>query len=445
MQKEFINICDFGAVGDGKTLDTHAIQKALDKGGRIYCPPGTYLCGTLYLKSNTMLYLEHGAIIKGSPNLADYNPPDFCKQNSVSKAEHTSGGHLIAAVEQENIIITGKGRIDGSQEAWFNKVDPKWANTVYNNFLMPELRPAQMIYFCECRNVTVENIEIFNAPYWSCFFHGCSDVKAHGLTVRNDKRGHNGDGIGLDCVRNAIVSDCNIDTSDDCITLRSCSGKLSQPYDCQNIVISNCVLSTNQAGIRIGLGSGTKISDAVISNIVVRSAGYGVVICASWRGDQGAKISNISFNNMILNAQRPLDITTSVDYHGNGSGTIDNISFSHIRGTGVYPNGITGSETAQITRMFLSDIVLEYPHKAGCGLWDNFTDAGKTAFYLEHVKASRMENLQLYCHISWEHALRMVESDVDLVNCKLDGKPSAPEIDKWVTDTFGHVLANFRF
>lgn len=56
-----------------------------------------------------------------------------------------------------------------------------------------------------------------------------------------------------------------------------------------------------------------------------------------------------------------------------------------------------------------------------------------------------MENLQLYCHKSWEHALRMVESDVDLVNCKLDGKPSAPEIDKWVTDTFGHVLANFKF
>ena len=83
------------------------------------------------------------------------------------------------------------------------------------------------------------------------------------------------------------------------------------------------------------------------------------------------------------------------------------------------------------------DNILDYIEETGL--------KGKTAFYLEHVKASRMENLQLYCHKSWEHALRMVESDVDLVNCKLDGKPSAPEIDKWVTDTFGHVLANFRF
>ena len=78
-------------------------------------------------------------------------------------------------------------------------------------------------------------------------------------------------------------------------------------------------------------------------------------------------------------------------------------------------------------------------------MWDNFTDAGKTAFYLEHVKESRMENVQFYCHKSWEHALRMVKSDVKLQNCRFDGKPSAPEIDKWITDDFEHILANFRF
>ena len=84
------NVKEFGATGDGTTLDTVAIQTAIDAGGLVYFPPGVYLSGTLYLRSNGGLELSPGAILRGSPNLADYNPADFVPQNSASKAEVTS-------------------------------------------------------------------------------------------------------------------------------------------------------------------------------------------------------------------------------------------------------------------------------------------------------------------------------------------------------------------
>ena len=89
------NVKEFGATGNGTTLDTVAIQTAIDAGGLVYFPPGVYLSGTLYLRSNGGLELSPGAILRGSPNLADYNPADFVPQNSASKTEVTSRGRRM--------------------------------------------------------------------------------------------------------------------------------------------------------------------------------------------------------------------------------------------------------------------------------------------------------------------------------------------------------------
>ena len=100
-----INVKDFGAVGDGVTKDTAAIQRAIDAGGMVSFPPGIYLAGTLYLRSDGGLYLENGAVLLASPDIEDYNSADFCPQNRASKLENTSGGHFIVAVKQKNIVI----------------------------------------------------------------------------------------------------------------------------------------------------------------------------------------------------------------------------------------------------------------------------------------------------------------------------------------------------
>ena len=113
------NVRDFGAKGDGVTKDTAAIQRAVDAGGMVCFPPGVYLSGTLYLKSGGGLFLERGAILKASPDPADYNADDFCPQNRAHPGEDASGAHFIVALEQENITICGGGRIDGNRQAFY--------------------------------------------------------------------------------------------------------------------------------------------------------------------------------------------------------------------------------------------------------------------------------------------------------------------------------------
>ena len=174
------NVKDFGAVGDGKTKDTAAIQRAIDAGGMVYFPPGIYLSGTLYLKSNGGLELAPGAVLLASSDRADYNADDFCVQNSFSVNERASGAHFIVAVEQQNIVIRGGGIIDGNREAFYNgfrEENPR-------KFKLGEWRPGQMVYFCECENIRISDVEMNNAPYWTCFLHGCEQVNIRGLRSR---------------------------------------------------------------------------------------------------------------------------------------------------------------------------------------------------------------------------------------------------------------------
>jgi polygalacturonase len=106
------NILDFGAVGDGVTVNTSAIQAAIDMGGTVYIPAGVFVTGTLYLKSGGGLHLAPGAVLRASHNRADYNDLHYCVQNQMYAAEFMNGTHLITAVEQENVFIEGEGTID---------------------------------------------------------------------------------------------------------------------------------------------------------------------------------------------------------------------------------------------------------------------------------------------------------------------------------------------
>ena len=174
------NVLSFGARGDGVTKDTRAIQNALDAGGIVHFPAGVYLTGTLYLRSNGGIDLAPGAVILGSPDLADYNPDDFCPQNVANKGDSATGAHLIVAVEQKHIVISGQGRIDGNRRAFYSVEE-----NVPGNWTGILLRPGQMLFLCECEDVRISDVELFNAPYWTCFLHGCEQVAIHGVHIFN--------------------------------------------------------------------------------------------------------------------------------------------------------------------------------------------------------------------------------------------------------------------
>ena len=352
------NVKDFGAVGDGVTKDTAAVQRAIDAGGTVVFPPGTYLCGTLYLKSHGGLRLEAGATLLASPDKKDYNAPDFCVQNFHSEKERADGAHFIVAVEQENVSIEGPGRIDGNRKAFWTPPEEMpgvWPGQPW------EWRPSQMLFFCECTNVRIHDVELFNTPYWTCFLHGCEYVQIHAVRVFCHQFTRNGDGLDIDCCRHVTVSDCIISSGDDCIAVRGNSKLLKKARPCENITITNCVMQTGGAnGIRLGVGSGNStdaIRNVTVSNCVMCGCRVGIGINAKYCGRAQMTIENILFENLWINAHLPIYIlgSDSLDF------PVRDISFRHLRGKEAKSSIlIDSSELGEVYDINFSDVQFEW-------------------------------------------------------------------------------------
>ena len=355
------NVRDFGAAGDGRTKDTAAVQKAIDAGGMVCFPPGTYLCGTLYLKSHGGLHLEAGATLLASPDREDYNADDFCVQNSHSEKEQASGAHFIIALEQENVVIEGPGRIDGNRQAFFYVPEDR-------SEIRPEQitwRPGQMIYICECRNVRVRNAELYNATYWTCFLHGCDNVQVTGLRIYNHRNTRNGDGLDIDCCRYVTVSDCIIDSGDDCITLRGNDTKLKTRRACEFITVTNCVLRTRCNSLRLGVGGGI-IRNALFSNCVIHDGNTGILLCSKYTPEKGVLLENIQFENIRVDAKLPIAVLINAwgNKHGPAIQPIRDISFRHIRGESCSSIRVIGFSGGDIRDISFSDVVFDW-HEGG--------------------------------------------------------------------------------
>lgn len=358
---EYKNVRDYGAAGDGVTDDTEAVQKAIDAGGQVYFPGGNYRTGTLYLKSDGGLTLAWNAEIIGSDNIADYNAPDFCPQNFTCPSEKANGAHLITAVEQNNITLNGFGTINGNRHAFFDW-DKVGALRNFNS-----TRPSQMIFICECENVGVDDVTLINSPYWTCFFFGCVDVKADGVTVKNFPReAWNGDGIGMDCVKNGSVTNCTIFASDDCVTVRAAQINHLRHHTpvCENIRISNCRLFNGHCGVRVGVGTGT-IRDVVICDCSTKDTYYGIGIHSAYlpQGHKtiGVNIDNVLVENIDIDSGAPFYVSSNANMGAKAeSGShVRNITFRHIRARGFWNALIEGNDDYNVTRLTFEDVDIE--------------------------------------------------------------------------------------
>lgn len=307
------NIKDFGAVGDGKTVDTKAIQDAIDAGGTVYVPDGEYVTGTLYLKSNGGLYLSPGARLVASHDRADYNAADYCPQNQVFKSEFMAGTHLITAVGQENVFISGFGTVFGDSHYWVNEKRKESYCDFWAHPTEEASRPGQMIFFAECKNVKIENVNLRYAPFWHLFFHGCTDVTVNAVNIRGERRQWVNDGIDIDCCSNVTVSNCIIDTGDDGITLRANGKPLTEKDNvCENVTVSNCIITSwLDYGIRIGVGEGI-IRNCLFSNIIIKDSLCGIgITCRFSPNGYCTSVENISFSSVNVSARRAIDLKIS--------------------------------------------------------------------------------------------------------------------------------------
>lgn len=357
-----IYISECGIKPSEDLVQTKAIQDAIDKceatgGGTVYFEPGTYRTGTLYLRNNTYLFLPPAARIKGSDNLEDYNEPYAWPQNMPKWPEYQGGQHLIVMLEIENSGIRGGGIIDGNGRHFGYKEEPGF------------IRPGQMVYLCESKNIRICDVELLNSCHWTCFVHGCEDVIITGVHIKNNPDISNSDGIDLDCSRRVVISDCIIDSQDDCITFRGENGlrgfALKDETKClEEITVSNCQLRTAGCNaFRIGVGN-KPIRNCRISNIIIKDSAKGICLESRYtfnHGDKiGTPIENISFSNLYIDARIPIYLSsfcngvtedpappiknitfTNMDIfannhivvQGNDGAIVDNISFNNVNMT----------------------------------------------------------------------------------------------------------------
>ena len=338
-----VNVCDFGAVPDGVTLNTAAIQSALDackNGGVVNVPAGIYKTGTLWLRSNTELHLESGAVLLASDNTDDYNSSDAYEQNWDCPDENWLGKHLIIAHEVENVSLTGLGTVDGNCYAFVDDdlEDPPdygWRSGKTKLKDPTKLRPGQLIVFIECKNVSVRDVTVKNSPCWSLFLHGCDNVTVSGYKAKNPINMLNSDGMDIDTCRNVTVSDCIIDTGDDAVAIRCDEEKLkNKDIHCENITVTNCELRTGICAFRLGVGNGT-IRHVRISNIVVRRSTNLIQFCTAYLANGCAHISDVHISGITAS-----ETDRVINMFAKNSAEVRDITLTDIRSTAFAMNDI---------------------------------------------------------------------------------------------------------
>ncbi len=269
------SILEYGAKPDGRTLNSKAIQRAIDDvsqsgGGTVTVPSGTFLTGRIELRSRVTLNLEAGSTLLGSTSIGDYNADS--EGNSG-----TNPRHLIFVQDADDVTISGPGRIDGQGPTFWEPSgkaplpeQDAWADVASHSLTVRKGgRPSPMLEFVNCRRLTINGVQIANAPGWTLRTVNCDHVEIRGIAIKNPTVGPNTDGMDITGCQNVLITDCSVDTGDDAICLKSENPYGSEPRLLKNIVVTNCHLTTCCNGFKLGTSSEGGFENITFSNSVV--------------------------------------------------------------------------------------------------------------------------------------------------------------------------------
>jgi len=297
-----LSVVTAGAIGDGLTLNTVAIQKAIDSlatngGGTLVIPKGEFLSGAIYLKPGVNLRLNPGAVLKGSTNIADY-------PEQMTRIE----GHfevwipaLLNASNVNHLRITGEGTIaGGGQPFWDEFWKARMANRLVTNLAVK--RPRN-IYIQDSKDVQVSGISLRESGFWNIHLFRCTDVLVKNVDIRTPLRSPSTDGIDVDACQKVAIKGCYISVDDDNIGLKGNKGtfalddKTVPPVE--HIRISGCTFGLGNSALTLG-SENTRVRDVVIEDCKLTGTNKNCVLKLKLRPDTEQHYENITARNITV-------------------------------------------------------------------------------------------------------------------------------------------------
>lgn len=447
------DITNFGAIGDGLTDNATAIQQTIDAcsehgGGMVYIPTGTFKTGPFNLKSNVEFHVSANATVLA-------NPDEMVYTQSAFKENYGEGSIWMGGKDAVNVTISGQGVIDGNGPAFMGS-EVK-AAYVLKDFDVFDRRP-HLFTPINFKNLIIKDVTFKDSAYWCLHLVGCTDVVIHGIKILNNLKIRNSDGIDPDHCRNVRISDCYIESGDDCICPKT-RREYEEYGPTENITVTNCIMTSTSCSIKLGSENMDAIRNVVFSNCIIRNSNRGIGI---QNRDEGI-VENIIFSNIIIEGRlfdnvwwgkaEPIYVTAYKRQPGNARdanwrfakgqttgnvGVVRNILFSNI--TAKSENGVyVGGEPGKISNIRFQNIDLEIEKTTQFegGQYDlrpsdtvGILNSGTSGFYLNEASKISLQN----CTVRWgknppsyfEHAVKAFNIK-ELAIAGLLGEAARPE------------------
>ncbi|MGB7343469.1 MAG: glycosyl hydrolase family 28 protein [Pirellulaceae bacterium] len=281
-EAKVFNILSFGAVGDGVAMETESVQKTIDAchdagGGVVRVPAGDFQIGTIILKSNVTLSLDHGASLLGSTNADDY------PTENLSKPREGAAHCLIYAENANNITIEGLGEIDGRGT---HENFPRNRRGGRNTGIRPRLMRME-----SCENLTFSGVTYRRPAFWGLHLIDCKHIHFDAVTLRFRNNNFNNDGFDLDGCENVLIENCDLSTGDDAICLKS------SKHPCRNIVVRGCRMDSNTAALKFGTSSRGGFIDVKVTNCYFHDCPMGAIKLQSV---DGGRLENVDISRITM-------------------------------------------------------------------------------------------------------------------------------------------------